>query len=158
VGHTVLEEMVRDLHDARHVLDDSHLWAFCHLRHSIGEAVLGHPRVRIDEQDVGSDPDVARRPSLPLSLLQDLLEGLVVHRILVILAPEMVGRTVRLSERSEFVHDLFHAEGQRVGEVHVTRFLESTLSDETIDIVTRSSDVGDVVIEVEPPSFIRVLL
>lgn len=158
VGHTVLEEMVCNLHDSRHVLDDSHLWAFRHLRHGIGETVLRHPRVRVDEQDEGSDPDVTRGPSLSLSLLQDLLKGLVVHRVLVVFAPEMVGRTGRLVERSELVHDLFHTEGQRVGEVHITGFLESTLPDEIIDVVARSSDVGDVVIEIEPPPFIRILL
>lgn len=57
VGDAVFEEMVRDLHDARGVLDDGDLGALFKLADCIGKTVFRNSSVGIDDQNIGSSKD-----------------------------------------------------------------------------------------------------
>jgi hypothetical protein len=155
---TIFEKVVCDLHDTRHVLDDGHFRALCHLRHGIGKTVLGDTRVRIDNEDDRSESNVTRGPGDALLLLERLRQGRLVDLSLVVFVPEMVILTGLLRDRSELVHNLFDTERERVGKVHVTSLLEPTLSQESVDIVTGPSDVRNVVVEIVRPSPVGFLL
>lgn len=58
--HTVLKEMVGDLHDTGRMLDDGYLGAFQHFQGGVHEAINGDTGIGVDDED-----DFSASPSAP---------------------------------------------------------------------------------------------
>ena len=146
-GDAHLEEALRHVDHARRVLDDGHLRALLHLADGVEEAVLGHARVRVDDQDVVADADVALGPGAALVLGDDLGQRHVVRGRLLLLVPAAAA-----VDDAQLLLDA-RANAQAV--VHVGRLLELAAADERHlallrpRVVLGPRDPADVVLLVE---------
>jgi hypothetical protein len=172
MGDTVLEKVVRDLHDTGRMLNNGDIGALFELADSVNQAVFRNSSVRIDDKNDStavsgtkrdeqmylrvqgqakhSHSDVSIRPSQTLGFGNTLTEGSLVQRLLIFIAPEVVLSHSFLCVRSHFVQNLFYSQGELNGEVHVGSLLKSPPSLETVDAVSGTGDVCHVVVVVKP--------
>lgn len=172
MGDTVLEKVVRDLHDTGRMLNNGDIGALFELADSVNQAVFRNSSVRIDDKNDStavsgtkrdeqmylrvqgqakhSHSDVSIRPSQTLGFGNTLTEGSLVQRLLIFIAPEVVLSHSFLCVRSHFVQNLFYSQGELNGKVHVGSLLKSTPSLETVDAVSGTGDVCHVVVVVKP--------
>ena len=85
----VLEEVANDLHDTRAELHNTDFRRLLHLANAVQETVLGHTGVRVDEQDVVTNTDVAISPGARV-VLENFTQAALVLDGLVGLSPAIV--------------------------------------------------------------------